>query len=102
MEERPDHLVEFHVTLPLKTPSSLANFVTLRVADPEYFIDFEFDDKNPVKLLSAPPGCSATVAKPKPLEEADKTKLTESFFTNLSPGSNFGFKMASSAIIACP
>jgi ABC-type uncharacterized transport system substrate-binding protein len=102
MEERPDHLVEFHVTLPLKTPSSLANFVTLRVADPEYFIDFEFDDKNPVKLLSAPPGCSATVAKPKPLEEADKTKLTESFFTNLSPGTNFGFKMASSAIIACP
>ncbi|MBV8104690.1 MAG: DUF1007 family protein [Hyphomicrobiales bacterium] len=102
MEERSDHLVEFHVTLPLKTPSSLAKFVTLRVADPEYFIDFEFDDKNPVKLLSAPPGCSATVAKPKPLEEADKTKLTESFFTNLSPGTNFGFKMASSAIIACP
>jgi ABC-type uncharacterized transport system substrate-binding protein len=102
MEERPDHLVEFHVTLPLKTPSPLAKFVTLRVSDPEYFIDFEFDDKSPVKLLSAPPGCSATVAKPKPLEEADKTKLTESFFTNLSPGTNFGFKMASSAIIACP
>jgi ABC-type uncharacterized transport system substrate-binding protein len=102
MEERPDHLVEFHVTLPLKTPSPLAKFVTLRVSDPEYFIDFEFDDKTPVKLLSAPAGCSATVAKPKPLEEADKTKLTESFFTNLSPGTNFGFKMASSAIIACP
>jgi ABC-type uncharacterized transport system substrate-binding protein len=102
MEERPDHLVEFHVTLPLKTPSPLAKFVTLRVADPEYFIDFEFDDKNPVKLLSPPPGCSASVAKPKPLEEADKSKLTESFFTNLSPGTNFGFKMASSAIIACP
>ena len=102
MEERPDHLVSFHVTIPLKTPAALAKFVTLRVADPEYFIDFEFDDKNPVKLLSPPPGCSASVAKPKPLEEADKTKLTESFFTNLSPGTNFGFKMASSAIIACP
>ena len=102
MEERPDHLVEFHVTLPLKTPSPLAKFVTLRVADPEYFIDFEFDDQNPVKLLSPPPGCTASVAKPKPLEDADKTKLSESFFTNLSPGTNFGFKMASSAIIACP
>jgi ABC-type uncharacterized transport system substrate-binding protein len=102
MEERPDHLVEFHVTLPLKTPSTLAKFVTLRVADPEYFIDFEFDDQNPVKLLSPPPGCTASVAKPKPLEDADKTKLSESFFTNLSPGTNFGFKMASSAIIACP
>ena len=102
MEERPDHLVEFHVTMPLKTPAALAKFMTLRVADPEYFIDFEFDDKEPVKLVSAPTGCSATVAKPKPLEEADKSKLSESFFTNLSPGTNFGFKMASSAIIACP
>jgi len=102
MEERPDHLVEFHVTLPLKNPERIKKFGTLRVADPEYFIDFEFDDKDPVKLDSAPPGCSVSVAKPKPLEAADKTKLTESFFTNLSPGTNFGFKMASAAIIACP
>jgi ABC-type uncharacterized transport system substrate-binding protein len=102
MEEQPDHLVRFHVTVPLKTPASLAKFMTLRVADPEYFIDFEFDDKDPVKLVSSPSGCSASVAKAKPLEEADKSKLTESFFTNLSPGTNFGFKMASSAIIACP
>jgi ABC-type uncharacterized transport system substrate-binding protein len=102
MEERPDHLVEFHVTLPLKTATPAGRFLTLRVADPEYFIDFEFDDKDPVKLVSAPSGCSASVAKPKPIEEADKQKLTESYFTNLSPGANFGFKMASAAIIACP
>jgi ABC-type uncharacterized transport system substrate-binding protein len=103
MQERPDHLVEFHVTLPLKTPTPVTKFLTLRVADPEYFIDFEFDDKDPVKLDSAAPsGCSASVARPKPLEADDKQKLTESFFTNLSPGTNFGFKMASAAIIACP
>ena len=102
MQERADHLVEFHVTLPLKTPERVAKFATLRVADPEYFIDFEFDDKDPVALVSPPAGCSASVAKPKPLEEGDKQKLSESFFTNLSPGANFGFKMASSAIIACP
>ena len=102
MQERPDHLVEFHVTLPLKNPTPLNKFLTLRVADPEYFIDFEFDDKDPVKLVSAPSGCAATVAKPKPIDDSDKQKLTESFFTNLSPGTNFGFKMASAAIIACP
>jgi ABC-type uncharacterized transport system substrate-binding protein len=102
MQERPDHLVEFHVTLPLKTPTPVTKFLTLRVADPEYFIDFEFDDRDPVKLDSAPSGCSASVARPKPLEADDKQKLTESFFTNLSPGTNFGFKMASAAIIACP
>ena len=102
MEERPDHLVAFHVTIPLKSPASVAKFMTLRVADPEYFIDFEFDDNDPIKLVSAPQGCSASVARPKPLEAADKQKLSESFFTNLSPGANFGFKMASSAIVACP
>ena len=102
MRERPDHLVEFHVTLPLKAPKAVTKFLTLRVADPEFFIDFEFDDKEPVKLVSAPSGCTATVAKPKPLETNDKQKLTESFFTNLAPGTNFGFKMASAAIVACP
>jgi ABC-type uncharacterized transport system substrate-binding protein len=102
MQERPDHLVEFHVTLPLKTPTPVSKFLTLRVADPEYFIDFEFDDQAPVTLVSAPAGCAATVAKPKPIDDADKQKLSESFFTNLSPGTNFGFKMASAAIVACP
>ena len=92
MQERPDHLVEFHVTLPLKTPTPVSKFLTLRVADPEYFIDFEFDDKDPVKLVSAPSGCTANVAKPKPLEANDKQKLSESFFTNLSPGSQFRFQ----------
>ena len=76
--------------------------MTLRVADPEYFIDFEFDDKGPMTLVSPPPGCSASVTKPKPLDQGDKTKLSESFFTNLSPGTNFGFKMAGTAIVACP
>jgi ABC-type uncharacterized transport system substrate-binding protein len=102
MQERPDHLVEFHVTLPLKSPTPVSKFLSLRVADPEYFIDFEFDDRDPVKLASAPSGCVATVAKAKPIDDGDKQKLTESFFTNLSPGTNFGFKMASAAIVACP
>ena len=47
MQERPDHLNEFHVTLPLKmTLTPVTKFLTLCVADPEYFIDFEFDDKD--------------------------------------------------------
>ena len=29
MQERPDHLVEFHVTLPLKTPTPMTKFLTL-------------------------------------------------------------------------
>ncbi len=102
MEERPDHLVVFHVTLPLKEPMRAGKIMTLRVADPEYFIDFEFDKKEAVALVSPPSGCSASVAHAPALDSGDKQKLTESFFTNLAPGTNFGFKMASTAIIACP
>ena len=102
MEERPDHLVAFHVVLPLKTPMAPGRYISLLVADPEYFIDFEFDDKDAIALVSPPAGCSASIAKPKPLESEDKQKLDESFFTDLAPGANFGFKMASRAIVACP
>ena len=102
MEERPDHLVTFHVVLPLKTPTAPGRFFSLLVADPEFFIDFEFDDKDGVTLAGAPAGCSLSLAKPKPLEAAESTKLSESFFSGLAPGANFGFKMASRAIIACP
>ncbi len=102
MEERPDHLVTFHVVLPLKTPMPPGRYLSLLVADPEYFIDFEFDDHDAIKLVSAPAGCSASIAKPKPLADEEKQKLDESFFTNLAPGANFGFKMASRVIVACP
>jgi ABC-type uncharacterized transport system substrate-binding protein len=102
MEERSDHLVQFHVILPLKNPTAVGRFGSLLVADPEYFIDFEFDDKDAVALRSAPAGCSTSTAKPKALEGGDKKKLNESFFSGLAPGTNFGFKMASRAIIACP
>ena len=102
MEERPDHLVTFHVALNLKTPTAVRRFGSLMVADPEYFIDFEFDDTDGVTLKSAPAGCSTSYAKPKPLEDSEKQTLTESFFSGLAPGTNFGFKMASRVIIACP
>jgi len=103
MEERPDHLVTFHVRMNLKTPTPVGRFGSLLVADPEFYIDFEFDDSpNGVTLVHAPDGCSDSLTKPKPLETDEKKKLDESFFTNIAPGANFGFKMASRAILACP
>ena len=103
MEERPDHLVAFHVRLDLKAPHPVGRFGSLLVADPEFYIDFEFDDPpNGVALDHAPSGCSDSLSKPKSLEADDKKKLDESFFTNLTPGAGFGFKMASRVILACP
>ena len=102
MEEQADKRVSFHVFLPMKTPTAPGKLVTLQVADPEFFIDFEFDDRDGLNLTNAPAGCSKSLNKPKPLEGDDKAKLTESFFSGLPIGANFGFKMAMHAIIACP
>jgi len=102
MEERSDRLVALHVALPQKTPAPVGRFASLVVADPEFYIDFEFDDVNGVVLQSAPSGCSRSSTKPKPLEGQEKKTLDEAFFSGLAPGANFGFKMASRVIIACP
>ena len=102
MEERPDHLVAFHVVMPLKAPTAPGKFSSLLVADPEYFIDFGFDDHDAVSLGDAPKGCSIGITKPAALAGDDKKKLDESVFTNMSPGAGFGFKMAPRAMLACP
>ena len=103
MEERPDHLVEFHVTLPLKTPTPRRQVPHAAGRRSGIFHRLRVRRQGARSRSSPrPSGCSASVAKPKPLEASDKQKLTESFFTNLSPGTNFGFKMASAAIVACP
>jgi ABC-type uncharacterized transport system substrate-binding protein len=102
LEEDSKKLVTLRFTLPLKSPASAKKVFTLQIYDPSYFVDFEFDDKQPLTLVSAPAGCSAKLFKPQPLDGVDQAKLSESFFTNLSPGSDFGIKMASREIVACP
>ena len=52
--------------------------------------------------LSAPQGCSLSVSKPRPLDGEEAKKLDESFFSGLSPGTDFGAKLADRAIVACP
>jgi len=102
LEERPDKLVVLTFTLPLKTPVKVGRFFTFQVYDPTYFVAFSLDEKEPVALESAPPGCSASVLGANPLVAEDKQKLSEAFFANLSPGADFGVKLASRVIVACP
>ena len=76
MQERPDHLVEFHVTLSLKISAPVVKFMTLRVADPEYFIDFEFDDK-----LVSPPSAVLLLARQRSVRQHE---------SQISPIENLG------------
>lgn len=102
LSEGQDKLLTLSFTLPLKEPASAARAFTASVYDPTYFVSFELADKDPVSLASAPAGCSASVMRPKPLEASDNQKLSEAYFTNMSPGTDFGIKLASRVIVACP
>jgi ABC-type uncharacterized transport system substrate-binding protein len=102
LEERQDKLVVLTFTVPLKTPVKITRFFSLQVYDPTYYVAFSLDEKDPVALAGAPQGCSTNVAGANPLAETDKQKMSEAFFANLSPGANFGVKLASSVTVACP
>lgn len=102
LEERPDKLVALHFTLPLKTPVAVHKFFTFQVYDPTYFVAFSLREKDPVEMVNAPKGCSTSVIGADPLNAEEAKKLSEAFFANLSPGANFGMKMASRVIVACP
>lgn len=102
LEEGDDKLVTLSFVLPLKTPATASKAFTLQVYDPSYFVSFEFDDKTGFAIKDAPKNCISSVTKPPPLVAGDSQKLSESFFSGLSPGANFGIKMASRASVACP
>jgi len=51
-----DSVLTLHFTLPLKKPVKAKN-VDVEVYDPSYFVDFVFEEKDPVALVRAPAAC---------------------------------------------
>lgn len=95
-------IVTLHFFLPLETPVAAKKPFSFQVYDPTYFVSFGLEKKEPVKLADAPSGCSVSLVDPAPLAAADNQKLSEAFFQNMSPGADFGVKLATRAIVACP
>lgn len=102
LEEGEDKLVTLRFTLPLKEPASAGKAFALQVYDPSYFVSFEYDKAGAVTMEGAPAGCTVNIVQPPPLIAEDAKKKDESFFTGLSPGAEFGVKLASRAVVACP
>ena len=93
--------------LPLKTPAAPGRGVAaLEIYDPTYFVSFAFAEGSDAATLSgSPPGCTATVTRPKgdAAKVADaKTGMSEAFFEALTAASNFGEQFANRVIVACP
>jgi ABC-type uncharacterized transport system substrate-binding protein len=94
-------LLTLHFTLPLADPLDPKQQVALDVYDPSYFVAFGFATEAPVKLAGAASGCAAEIEKPDAQTEADAKALSEAFFSQLGPGSNFGSQFAQTAIVKC-
>lgn len=89
-----------HFTLPLKTPAKARSF-ELEIYDPVYFIDFAFEEKDPVRLSQAPSGCKLNLGKPGEASMAMAKRLGESFFSQ-PDSANIGAQFANKIAVACP
>ncbi|MGO9400516.1 MAG: DUF1007 family protein [Xanthobacteraceae bacterium] len=93
-------VLTLHFTLPFKKPVK-ATRLSVEIYDPEFFIDFGFADRNPVKLVGAPPQCRFTDEKPHDGFFSSTLKLDKSFMTseaNIGMGMSFANKIS----VTCP
>jgi ABC-type uncharacterized transport system substrate-binding protein len=93
-------VLTLHFVLPFKAPIKAKN-TEIDVYDPEFFIDFGFADKNEVRLVGAPPQCTAAVEKPHDEFFASSLRLDKSFLTseaNIGMGANFANRIS----VTCP
>jgi ABC-type uncharacterized transport system substrate-binding protein len=94
-------VLTLHFTLPFKEPVKTKQ-LTLEIYDPEFFIDFGFAEKNPVRLVGAPQQCTVTNEKPRDSNfPVLFQRLNKSFVTseaNIGMGMNFANKIS----VTCP
>lgn len=95
-------ILTLHFMAPLKEPASAGRAFTMQVYDPTYYVAFDLEKTNPITMASAPAGCSLNVIQPAPLAQEYQAQLNDSAGTNISPGPEFGIKLAARVVVACP
>ncbi|MEN3349350.1 MAG: hypothetical protein V7632_2985 [Bradyrhizobium sp.] len=97
--EYKDTALTLHFTLPAKTPFK-AKELSLEVFDPTYFIDFQYVQKDPVKLVGASAECKTQFQRPNDGAAAAQ-KLGEQNFLD-GGNANFGMMFANKITVECP
>lgn len=102
--EYKDGLLSLHFTLPFAQPvlADAPDF-NFAVFDESFFIAFDFDKDDPVKLAGAPQGCAANIGIPEN-ELADLQALNESFGGQLTTGdanAGMGLGYARTVTLGC-
>jgi ABC-type uncharacterized transport system substrate-binding protein len=95
-------VLTLHFTLPFKTPVKTKN-LQVEIYDPEFFIDFGFAAKDPVRLVAAPAQCTASIEKPNDGNFPSSMRLDQAFSfatseANIGMGANFANKIS----VECP
>lgn len=102
LERLPDTRLVLHFTLPVKDGAAQKGEpFRVEVYDPTYFVAFEFAKDAPAKVVSAPPGCGVELERPPAPDAGQQKKLSESFFSGLSPGADFGAQFSNTLLVAC-
>ena len=89
-----NEMLTLHFFLPLSTPVKAAN-LDVEVYDPEFFIDFELAEADPVKLAGAPTACKLVLTRPPdPSAPLQSQRLSEAM---LNQQTNYGAMFATTA-----
>ena len=95
-----DTVLTLHFTLPFKTPVK-AKAIEVEVYDPEFFIDFGFAEKDPIRLVSAPAQCIASIEKPNDGNFPATLRLDQAFQTS-EANAGMGASFANKISVTCP
>jgi ABC-type uncharacterized transport system substrate-binding protein len=96
-----DTVLTLHFTLPLKMPTKAKNF-NVEVYDREFFIDFSFAEKNPVKLVGAPAQCKVSVVNPEQMSASLTQQLAQLGADQKDPMLTLGSQFANKIVVKCP
>jgi ABC-type uncharacterized transport system substrate-binding protein len=96
-----DTVLTLHFTLPLKTPVK-AKDLALEVYDREFFVDFSFAEKDPVKLVGAPAHCKLSIGKPQEMSAALTRQLSQLGADQRDPSLTVGAEFANKIFVKCP
>jgi len=72
------------------------------VYDREFFVDFSFAEKNPVKLVGAPAQCKAAVLNPQQMDAALAQRLGQLGPDQRDPTLTIGAEYANRIVVKCP
>jgi ABC-type uncharacterized transport system substrate-binding protein len=93
-------VLTLHFTLPFKTPVK-AKALEVEIYDPEFFVDFGFAEKDPVRLVSAPAQCKFTIEKPHDDSFPSTLRLDQSFMIS-EANAGMGMNFANRISVKCP